>query len=135
MTIEAASFGTLGRDAETKTSKAGKTYLKLNVRVGDGDTPQWISVMAFDQEAIAAADRMLKGAKVYIEGRLSLDEWTGADGAKRHGLSVMSFHCRLSPIGRNKPNRQSDREATTPYAPAGNGPAFNDDIPFAPEVR
>ena len=129
--IEAAFFGTLGRDAEAKTSKAGKTYLKLNVRVGEGDTPQWISVMAFDQEAIAAADRMLKGAKVYIEGRLSLDEWTGADGAKRHGLSVMSFHCRLAAIGRNKAKRE---RATESPAPGGAVP-FNDDIPFAPEVR
>jgi single-strand DNA-binding protein len=135
MSIEAAFFGSLGRDAETKTSKAGKTYLRLNVRVGDGDTPQWISVMAFDPEAIAAADRMLKGAKVYVEGKLSLDEWTGQDGQKRTGLSVMSWHCRLSAIGRNKPKRQSDREATAPNAPRS-GPAFYDDnIPFAPEVR
>jgi single-stranded DNA-binding protein len=135
MSVEAAFFGTLGRDAETKTSKAGKTYLRLNVRAGDGDTPQWISVMAFDPEAIAAADRMLKGAKVYVEGKISLDEWTGQDGQKRISLSCMSWHCRIAAIGRNKPKRQSDREVTAPYAPAGSRPAFSDDIPFAPEVR
>jgi single-strand DNA-binding protein len=135
MSIEAAFFGTLGRDAETKTSKTGKTYLRLNIRTGDGDTALWVNTMIFDPEAIAAADRMLKGAKVYVEGRLSLDEWTGSDGTKRSGLSCMSFHCRLSQIGRNNPKRKSDREATAPYAP-GSGPAFYDDnIPFAPEVR
>jgi single-stranded DNA-binding protein len=69
--IEAAFFGALGRDAEAKTSKAGKAYLRLNVRVGDGDTAQWVSVMAFDQNAIDAADKLLKGARVYIEGSLS----------------------------------------------------------------
>jgi hypothetical protein len=35
--IEAALFGTLGRDAERKTSKNGKPYLRLNVACGEGD--------------------------------------------------------------------------------------------------
>jgi hypothetical protein len=39
--IEAAFFGALGRDGELKTSKNGKPYLRLNIRVGDGDTAQW----------------------------------------------------------------------------------------------
>jgi len=133
MSIECAFFGSLARDAETKTSKAGKQYLRLNVRVENGETAQYINVMAFDADAVAVADKLVKGARVYCEGKLSLDEWTGQDGQKRTGLSVMSFHCRLSQIGRNKPRKQtSDREATAPY---GSRPAFNDSIPFAPEVR
>jgi single-stranded DNA-binding protein len=105
--IEAAFFGALGRDAEAKTSKAGKAYLRLNVRVGDGDTAQWVSVMAFDQNAIDAADKLLKGARVYVEGSLSVTEWSGQDGVKRHGLSVMSWRCHLAEIGRNRPKRDS----------------------------
>jgi single-stranded DNA-binding protein len=133
--IETAFFGVLGRDAESKVSGAGKSFVRLNVRVGDGEGAQWVGVMVFDPDAIALADNLTKGARVYVEGRLSVSEWTGSDGAKRHGLSVMSWHCRLSQIGRNKPKRKSDREATAPYAP-GNGPAFYDDnIPFATEVR
>jgi hypothetical protein len=38
--IEAAFFGSLGRDAEAKTSKNGKPYLRMNVSVGDGDAAQ-----------------------------------------------------------------------------------------------
>jgi single-stranded DNA-binding protein len=106
--IEAAFFGALGRDAEAKTSKTGKAYLRLNMRVGDGDGAQWVSVMAFDQNAIDAADKLLKGARVYVEGSLSVTEWSGQDGVKRHGLSVMSWHCRLAQIGRNRPVRGAD---------------------------
>src|SRR5712671_1844411 len=84
--IEAAFFGALSRDAEAKTSKAGKAYLRLNIRVGDGDGAQWVSTMVFDQNAIDAADKLLKGARVYVEGSLSVTEWDGQDGAKRHGL-------------------------------------------------
>ena len=100
--IEAAFFGALGRDAESKVSKAGKAYLRLNIRVGDGDGAQWVSAMVFDQSAIDAVDKLIKGARVYVEGSLSVTEWSGQDGAKRHGLSLMSGHCRLSQIGRNK---------------------------------
>jgi single-strand DNA-binding protein len=101
--IEAAFFGALGRDAELKTSKAGKKYLRLNVRVGNGDGAQWVGVMVFGDEAEELAPKLLKGCRVYCEGKLSLDEWTAQDGSKRHGLNVMSFHCRLSAIGRNRP--------------------------------
>lgn len=102
MSIEAAFFGTLGRDAERKRSGAGKEYLRLNVRVCDGADQQWISAMVFDEDALAGSDKMTKGVRVYLEGRLSVSEWTGTDGAKRLGLSVLSWHCRLAHIGRLK---------------------------------
>lgn len=141
MSIETAFFGVLGRDGESKVSGSGKSYVRLNVRVGDGDAGQWINVTTFDQAAIAATDKLVKGARVYVEGKLSLDEWTAQDGTKRHGLSVMSWHCRLSQIGRNKPAKQdkptSGQVAATRnmHAPLGDGTLLNDDIPFAPEVR
>jgi single-stranded DNA-binding protein len=67
--IEAAMFGALGRDAEAKTSKTGKHYLRMNIRVGDGDTAQWINATVFDTKAIEAADRLVKGTRIYLEGR------------------------------------------------------------------
>jgi single-stranded DNA-binding protein len=133
--IEAAFFGALGGDAgEVRTSKNGKNYLRLNVRVGDGDGAQWVSILAFDPRAIEQADKFVKGARVYVEGRLSADEWTNAEGVKRFGLSVMSWHCRLSEIGRNK-KPQPKRNGAKPPAPdksaAGSaGQEFNDEIPF-----
>jgi hypothetical protein len=65
--------------------------------------------VAFDPEAITMADRFDIDARAYVEGRISNGEWTGNDGAKRHGLSVMSLHCRLPHIGRNCPKR--DKQA------------------------
>ena len=148
MSIEAAFFGSLVRDAEVKTSKAGKQYARLNIRTGDGDTAQFINTMVFDANAIAAADKLVKGARVYIEGRLTLDTWTGQDGAARSGLSATAWHCHLAEIGRHKPKREySKQDKPTPaasgreraersdYAPSGGAAGLNDDIPFAPEFR
>jgi single-stranded DNA-binding protein len=135
MSIEFACLGSLVRDAEAKTSKAGKQYLRLNVRTGDGDAAQFINTMVFDAEAIAAVDQLKKGARIYVEGRLSLDKWTAQDGSERHGLSAMSWHCRLAQIGRNKPKREPPKPnqdfPRDMHAPLGNGAAgMNDDIPF-----
>jgi single-stranded DNA-binding protein len=142
--IEVALFGTLGRDGEAKTSKSGKNYLRLNVRVGEGDASTWVSVMTFDPEAIALAPQFIKGARVYVEGSLKLDAWTGADGGQRHGLSAMSWHTRLAAIGRNRPKRESDdtkqRTLTTDddrqrRVRGTADPSMNDEIPFGPEWR
>jgi single-stranded DNA-binding protein len=124
--IEVAFFGALGRDAELKTSKAGKAYLRLGVRVGDGDGAQWVSVLAFDEPTVENAADFLKGARVYVEGTLQLNEWTGQDGAKRTGLQAMSWHTRLAQIGRN---RASQRRG--PVKRAGPiDPDLNDQVPF-----
>ena len=93
--LECAFVGVLGRDAESRTSKAGKFYLKLNCRVGNGDDGQWVSVMLFgDLAQDLTAKAMLKGARIYVEcNNLRIDEWTGQDGTKRTGLSAMSCTC------------------------------------------
>jgi single-strand DNA-binding protein len=134
--IEAAFFGCLGRDAEAKISKPGKPYLRLNVRVGDGDAVQWVNITCFDPDAIAVADKLVKGARVYVEGSIKLDKWTAADGAERTGLSAMSWHCRLSHIGRNKPKHSNKISgAGGANQPNASGGFYSDDIPFAPEWR
>jgi single-stranded DNA-binding protein len=91
--IECAFVATLGRDGEVRTSKtSGKEYLRLACRCGDGELSQWISVTVFDQNAIAAADRLTKGTKVYVEGHgLKIDRWQASDGSgEKTGLSCMS---------------------------------------------
>jgi hypothetical protein len=102
MSIETAFFGALGRDGELKTSRNGKQYVRLNIRVDSGDQAQWLSVTSFDPDAIAHVDKLVKNARVYAEGSLTLQEWVAADGTKRHGLGVLSWHTRLAGIGVNR---------------------------------
>src|SRR5262249_31975681 len=120
--IDAAFFGVLGRDAERRTSKAGRDYLRPNVRVGNGDDAQWVSVVAFNDVA-ELADRLRKDAHVYIEGTLSADAWLDRDGKPRVNFNVMTWRCvETHRIGRNKPkHREDDRADTTPARSEPNG--------------
>jgi len=132
--IECAFFAAVGSDAERKVSKAGKPYLRFSARCGDSDNAEWVSILSFDPQAIELADKLVKGARVYIEGRLSTSEWTGQDGTKRLGLSVMSWHTRLAQIGRNKAKGRTEKASCGDARSTGNT-FYSDEIPFAPEIR
>src|SRR5215469_10673159 len=65
--IEAAFIGVLGRDGEIKTSSKGTRYVRLNLRVAEGDDAQWVATTSFDPDAIAQTERFVKGVKIYCE--------------------------------------------------------------------
>jgi len=140
--IECAFIGVLGRDAEVKTSGKGRQYLKMDLRVAENDDAQWVTTLSFDPNAIPLAGTFVKGAKVYVEGRISMNEWQDQSGAKRFGLAAIANHSRLVAIGRHRPRDQGDngyRQAaarrtrgddTKRSAPVYSGPVPDDDFPF-----
>jgi single-stranded DNA-binding protein len=134
--IDCACYGFLAADAETKVSKAGKTWARLRVGVGKDDNLQWVSVAVFGQAAEVAA-KLKKGDRVYVEGNIKIDTWTGNDGTERHGLSVASLKVeKTHNIGRNRSEHNgrsisvaggtaADRPENSPTA----GSDSNDPIP------
>src|SRR5262245_45928364 len=129
MSIDCAFHGFLAADADARTSQAGKTWVRLRVGVGRDDT-QWVSVACFGKAAETAA-ALKKGDRVYVEGTIKLDTWTGNDGTERHGLSVASFKIeKTHQIGRNRPKREKGARISVAA-----GGVLDDEIPFAPEWR
>ncbi len=110
--IEAAFFGSLGKDVELRTAKSGKAWASLAVVVDTGeqdadgkDKPQWVKVAVFGETAERLANAT-RGTRLYTEGRLSLDSWNDKNGEVKHGLSCAAFKCERvgsSSIGRNRP--------------------------------
>jgi single-strand DNA-binding protein len=108
MSIDVAFYGFLAADAEARTSKAGKQWVRLRVGIGKDEDIQWVSVAVFGK-AIEAAAELRKGDRCYIEGAIKLESWRGQDGVERHGLSVAAFKCdRTHQIGRHRPKRERD---------------------------
>jgi single-stranded DNA-binding protein len=129
MSIDVAFFGFLASDADSRISQAGKPWVRLRVGVGRDEAVQWLNVAVFGEAAKAAAE-LKKRDRIYCEGTLKLDTWTGQDGAERHGLSVASFKCEATHrIGRNRPKRERDgnHDDSPPHA---DEPPLHDSIPF-----
>jgi single-stranded DNA-binding protein len=64
-------------------------------------------------ESVDAMAAVGQGDKVYVEGTLSLNEWTAAGGEKKHGLPVSSW--------RSGPQRIGKYRAPRPKQPAQHG--------------
>lgn len=83
----------LCRDAEVKTSKAGKQFVTFSLphsESKDGPTT-WISVMS---NATAIADKLKKGTLVTVTGSLKIDARESDAGAKVYH-SISAFDVRL----------------------------------------
>jgi single-strand DNA-binding protein len=124
MSIEVAFHGFVAADAEAKTSQAGKAWTRLRAGVGQGDDITWVSIAVFGPAAEAAA-ALKKGDRIYVEGNIKLDSWTGNDGVERTGLSVAAFKCeRTHLIGKNRLRRDGDAR------PARTNTFHDDEIGF-----
>jgi single stranded DNA-binding protein len=79
--IEACFTGRLGRDAELRHVKGGELPLLTFSCVVDQqhqteDAPAtWVRVATFGDLAEQMAERLVKGVRVYVEGKLSADIW------------------------------------------------------------
>lgn len=98
MAINSVSIaGRLTRDAELK--QAGYTTIcefciAVNERRKNRNTDEWedvpnfFDVSLFGKYAEAVAPRLLKGTKVFVDGRLHYSTWQAQDGSKRSRVSV-----------------------------------------------
>jgi single-stranded DNA-binding protein len=128
MTIDCAFYGFLGADADARTSKAGKPWVRLRVGVGKDDDLQWVNVACFGKAAENVAE-LKKSDRIYYEGIIKLDTWKGNDGIERHTLAVSAFKCeRTHKIGRAKERRTSEPARGEQHAINADGPS--DGIPF-----
>ena len=130
MSLDVAFYGFLAADADCRTSQAGKPWVRLRVGTGKDEEVQWLNVAVFGEAAKAAAE-LKKRDRIYCEGTLKLDTWTGQDGAERHGLSVSTFRLEQTHrIGRARPQREQQQQQHDDGPPPANEPPPYESIPF-----
>ena len=121
--------GNLGRDVETKFSKAGRAYSTLAV----GSTPakkneagEWENgeTMWFNVTVFAELNpfEFKKGASVEIEGTFTAREYPKKDGTKGLSLDVAANDARV--VLRDAPRAEIPASAPASF------PALTDDLPF-----
>jgi single-stranded DNA-binding protein len=78
------------RDAEAKTSKAGKNYVLINcgIKNKDDGTVKYVRVLSFDRGA--KAEDYAKGATIRVTGNLKEETYTDRDGNERKSWSCLA---------------------------------------------
>lgn len=130
--------GNLGRDPELRYTPQGTPVASFSMATNERrkdktgemqDHTTWFRVTLWGRMAETAAQYLVKGRPVYIEGRLRVEEWTDRDGKARHTLEVHATDMQF--IGGNSNEGERSRAAAASGgAAAAPGDAFDDDIPF-----
>jgi len=106
--LACALAGRLAKDGELRYTSSGTALVTVSVAVddskaGEGETT-WVRVGHFGADSEDLRSRLVKGAQVYVEGRLRLNAWTAADGTPRSGLNCTAWRLEVhGQIGRRRP--------------------------------
>lgn len=109
--------GNLGRDPELRYTPNGSAVANLSVattekkRGSDGEynnVTTWFRVTLWGKQAEAASQYLSKGDKVYLEGRLRIEEWTDKEGNNRFNLEVNGSDMQFLGGGNGNGRSQDD---------------------------
>ncbi len=142
--------GNLGRDPELRYTPQGTAVCNLSVATTEKkrdkagelqDVTTWFRVTLWRNQAENASKYLTKGSQVYVEGRLSVEEWTDREGGNRYTLEVQGTDMHF--IGRSRSEGYSgdetgeaefagpsSRASSDEPAPQAARAAADDDIPF-----
>lgn len=160
---KAILIGNLGRDPEIRSFQNGGKIASLRIATSESwkdrqtgerkERTEWHSVSITNEALVRVAEQYLrKGSKVYIEGQLETRKWQDASGQDRYSteVAVRPFNGVLTMLdGPQAGERREDggaghqqsgqRQEPSGYGAGGRPGArdsgFDDEIPFAPEVR
>ena len=141
-------MGTLTRDPEVRHTPKGTAVgdlamaINLTYRAQDGTEKEevcYVDVVVWGRQAETCRDYLSKGAPIFVEGRLQLDQWEGPEGEKKSRLRVRADRVQFLSRGgsgggargtrsEGGSGRERSSESPAPKAPAAD-PA-DDDVPF-----
>ena len=133
-------IGNLGQDAETRFTTNNTAITSFSVATTHGrkgsdgnwiNETTWHNVIAFSLSDFYK-EKLKKGAKVYVEGRLSKRDYTDKEGIKKYVTEVVSEN--LIPLDGSRDSSFSGGNSfqsskPSPDAGAGGGNE-DDDLPF-----
>jgi single-stranded DNA-binding protein len=114
MSLHILAVGRLLSDPAERTSKAGKTFATglMRVSIGEGETVL-CSIVAFNDQA----EQLLahhQDSTIAVAGPGKLSEWTGRDGAAKHGLSVIAEQIASAGAARRADAKRRSRSHNPP---------------------
>ena len=135
-------IGNLGADPEVRTTPTGATVATFRVACTESwkdqsgqkqERTEWVTVVAWRQQAELVQRFLRKGSKVYVEGKLQTRTWEDKNaGGKRYATEVLCDRFMMldgRPQGHDDQSRGGDsytQDAGGAPAPSGS----DDDLPF-----
>ena len=129
--LQLSLIGTLGHDATEKTIN-GKNYLAYSVAVTENKNTTWVDVMTRSENSNLKA-YLKKGAKVYLQGNLSISAYTNKAGAAVASITLWSRDLEIVKFveASNGDAAPSPAPSSAPVSPTyGTPQEGEDELPF-----
>jgi len=138
-------IGNVGSDPEMRYTPNGNPVTSFSVATNrryttaegeQREETEWFTVNAWGREAENSNQYVTKGMKIYAEGRLKTDTWTGNDGQNRFRLQINAdrilFLDRAGEASQAKPEESSKPSETNNQSDATEPGAAEDieDLPW-----
>ncbi len=137
-------IGNLTRDPELRTTPSGQSVVSFTIATNRSwvnptgekqDAVEYTDVVAWGKLAELISQYLVKGRRVWLEGRLQTRSWEGPDGSKRYKTEVIASNIIFldrSPGGEKAPIEPTTSASPTEMPPAESGEEMInlDDIPF-----
>lgn len=132
-------MGHLGQDPELKHTPAGKAICTFSLATSErykggeewkSDT-SWHRIVAWGDVGERAAERLTKGAAVFIQGKLKYRTWEDKEGLKRTNPEIVAFS--IQSIGKIDTDDRQHQSRPKPKPAAKDDyypPPPEDEIPF-----
>lgn len=131
--------GTLGKDPEVKYMPNGDAVCNLSVATSESwkdkhgekvEKTEWHRVVIFRKLAEIAGEYLIKGSKVYLEGKIATRKWQDKEGIDRYTTEVVASKLQMLD---SRPSQGQGNNR--PQANSGSHTAHQDDfddedIPF-----
>jgi len=125
-------IGNLGADVETRYTKSEVAVANFRVATTEKwkdaqgnqqEATEWHRIVAFGRLAEICSEYLVKGSKVYVEGRSQTRKWEDSNGITRFTTEIIAREMKMLGGG--------DKAEHTPTPPEdGNEPPMTDDVPF-----
>ncbi len=113
--LKIAAIGNVGSVDGLRYTASGKPVLNFSVAVNDGkgdqQTTTWVKCSLWGALAETMADYIVKGKQVYIEGKLTVEEYEGKNGK---GFSLKADVREFQLLGSRGDNGERDTDYTSP---------------------
>ncbi len=136
-------IGNLGNNPDIRTMQTGETVTTIGVATSESwtdkqsgdkkEVTEWHRIIFYRRLADIAGQYLLKGSKVYVEGRLKTRKWQAQDGTDRYVTEIIADKLQMldsrkdqPPPAQPKPEARKDQDWLTDEEKAD----FDDDIPF-----
>lgn len=143
-------IGNLGQDPTTRYLPSGDAVTNFTIATTESwkdkktnekqEHTEWHRISTFGRRAEVAGEYLVKGSKVYIEGRIRTRKWQDQEGNDRYSTEIVCDQLQFLDSkkredgGRPEQQEPAGEKRAPPKRPGGGTGSFDDmddDIPFA----